>query len=96
MYVDTGLGGNVVSMCSCKLSEKARIVSERTVVPKCTESLTLSQVEAGVWEDTDYSRCCKCRHALFRLEKLKANYDVLKDDLKTEVRMGSRQQWFCF
>ena len=46
-------------------------------------------------QNTSWQACCSvcrtCRRALLRLEKLKADYDALKGDLKAKVRRGSRQ-----
>ena len=64
---------------------------EKRGTPTHLGSLIVSLLEADLWEDTDCSVCRTCRRALLRLEKLKADYDALKGDLKAKVRRGSRQ-----
>ena len=64
---------------------------EKRGTPTHLGSLIVSLLEADLWENTDCSVCRTCRRALLRLEKLKADYDALKGDLKAKVRRGSRQ-----
>ena len=47
--------------------------------------ITVSQLEANLWEETDCLVCHTCRRALLCSEKLTADYDVLNGNLKAKV-----------